>query len=254
MLQSILFLLVIATVIFLRSKLRDTPLAKLSPTHQSLIALGVLLLLLLALTGKLGLLIPLFGAVAAAFVALVSRVLPLLTPFLSRHLHEWIEGFRSQRDPSAPPHSRAQTSSVKTLFLDMSLSHGDGQIDGHIRQGPLAGQRLTSLSLSDLMDLYRYYADHDMESARLLAAFMERRFGQQWQHESKAASTGTAPLDRKEALSILGLGEDATAADIIAAHRKLIQRVHPDRGGSDYLASRINQAKDALLGPHSNQE
>ncbi|MEY2696516.1 MAG: hypothetical protein RL333_654, partial [Pseudomonadota bacterium] len=59
MLQSILFLLVIATVIFLRSKLRDTPLARLSATQQSLIALGILVLLLLALTGKLGLLIPL---------------------------------------------------------------------------------------------------------------------------------------------------------------------------------------------------
>lgn len=88
MLQSILFLLVIATVIFLRGKLRETPLARLSATHQSLIALGILVLLLLALTGKLGLLIPLFGAVAAAFIALVSRLMPLITPLLARYLPE----------------------------------------------------------------------------------------------------------------------------------------------------------------------
>ena len=53
---------------------------------------------------------------------------------------------------------------------------------------------------------------------------------------------------RAEALSVLGLQEGANADDIRAAHRRLIQQTHPDKGGSDYLAAKINQAKDVLLG------
>jgi DnaJ-class molecular chaperone len=54
-------------------------------------------------------------------------------------------------------------------------------------------------------------------------------------------------MSREEALSILGLKADAGREDIIAAHRRLMQKVHPDRGGSDYMAAQINKAKDILL-------
>jgi curved DNA-binding protein CbpA len=55
-------------------------------------------------------------------------------------------------------------------------------------------------------------------------------------------------MSRKEAFSVLGLQEGASAADIRAAHRRLILQTHPDKGGSSYLAAKINQAKDILLG------
>ncbi len=54
-------------------------------------------------------------------------------------------------------------------------------------------------------------------------------------------------MTRDEAFEILGLKPDATRDDIIKAHRKLMARVHPDKGGSDYLASSINQARKILL-------
>lgn len=54
-------------------------------------------------------------------------------------------------------------------------------------------------------------------------------------------------MDRAQALAILGLGDDASEEDIVAAHRSLMQKFHPDRGGNDYLASQLNAAKDLLL-------
>jgi len=56
-------------------------------------------------------------------------------------------------------------------------------------------------------------------------------------------------MSRREALRILGLGEDADQEAIRLAHRRLLQKLHPDRGGSDYLAQRINEARDRLSEP-----
>lgn len=58
---------------------------------------------------------------------------------------------------------------------------------------------------------------------------------------------GNQVLTDQEALSILGLKKGASKHDIIVQHKRLIQKLHPDRGGSDYLAARINQAKDTLI-------
>ena len=60
-----------------------------------------------------------------------------------------------------------------------------------------------------------------------------------------AAAVGMA---REEALQVLGLSEGATAEEIRAAHRRMMKNYHPDHGGSDHLAAKINQAKDVLLG------
>jgi curved DNA-binding protein CbpA len=56
-----------------------------------------------------------------------------------------------------------------------------------------------------------------------------------------------AQMDIEEALAVLGLQKGASAEDIRSAHRHLMQQVHPDQGGNDYLAAKINQARDILL-------
>ena len=91
----------------------------------------------------------------------------------------------------------------------------------------------------------------DADSAQLLASYLEQRFpdepgaNENAQYQDSGHSSG---LTRAEALSVLGLADDATDEDIVSAHRTLIQKLHPDRGGNDYLAAKINEAKDFLLG------
>jgi hypothetical protein len=63
-----------------------------------------------------------------------------------------------------------------------------------------------------------------------------------------AAEFGTRTMSEAEALEVLGLGADAEESEINESHRRLMQLIHPDRGGSAYFAVKVNQAKDILLG------
>ena len=244
MIHAVLFILIILTLLFLRTKLRKTPLAKLSPLQQTLAALGLLIFLLLALTGKLGLLIPLVGAVAAAFVALASRMMPILGPMIFQRLPEWLDGFRrgssaDQQDHEGKVRGR---STVRTAYLIMELDHESGQIHGSILDGPYQGQTLDQLPINALVEIYKLYHRDDPESARLLAAYIEQ------QHGERQGRVGDMPeMNRSEALQILGLSDNASESEILAQHRSLIQKLHPDRGGSNYLAARINKAKETLV-------
>jgi hypothetical protein len=159
-------------------------------------------------------------------------------------------GFLGRRWGSQPSSSSGQTSNVRTSWLEMELDHESGEMRGTILQGAHNGQRLADLDQNGLISFYDE-AD-DPETRRLLEAYLERRFGAGWRprEEAKDEPPPHAPtgMTRREALKVLGLEEGATADEIRAAHRRLMLQNHPDKGGSDYLASKINEAKDFLLG------
>jgi len=141
-------------------------------------------------------------------------------------------------------------SEVETRFLKMALQHESGDMDGEILDGPFRGRFLSSLGFEQLMDLLRLCWQEDEPSSRVLEAYMDRLYPD-WRERAQDKGNPSAqggPMSRQEALDVLGLAEGACEEDIKDAHHRLMSGLHPDHGGSTYLASKINQAKDVLLG------
>jgi len=147
--------------------------------------------------------------------------------------------------------SPGQTSRVATSVLAMELDHDSGSMEGEVLQGPLKGRRLSSLRPEELQTLHRLCAAAGDQSQALYEAWLDRtRAGwrEQWGGgERKRSSASGARMSRDEALAVLGLQKGADSQAIRAAHRRLMKDFHPDHGGSDYLAAKINEAKDVLL-------
>lgn len=146
--------------------------------------------------------------------------------------------------------SPGQASRVATSVLSMELDHDSGNIDGTVLDGPFKGRALSSLSAGELQSLHRHCMTVPDQSRALLEAWLDRSrssWREEWGGQERASKTGGGAMTQKEALAILGLQEGAGSDAIRAAHRRLMKDFHPDKGGSDYLASKINEAKDLLL-------
>ena len=149
--------------------------------------------------------------------------------------------------------SPGQSSRVRSRFLDMTLDHDSGELTGRIVAGPDAGHALDEFDLPQLAVMMTGF---DAESVSLLESYLDRRFPAWRQNaqgntagwQSRATSSGK--MTDEEAYQILGLQPGATRADIGRAHRALMKKLHPDQGGSTYLAARVNEAKDTLLRTH----
>jgi uncharacterized membrane protein len=142
-----------------------------------------------------------------------------------------------------------QRTEVRTTFLQAWIDHASGDVGGTVLAGRFAGRPLDVLGDGELLDL-REECARDADSLRVLEAYLDRRLGADWRAARQAPPQGgpRADMTRDEALAVLGLEQGATAEEIRAAHRRLIQRMHPDVGGTADLAARINRAKDVLLG------
>lgn len=147
-----------------------------------------------------------------------------------------------------------QTSRVRSPFLDMQLDHDSGRLTGQIIAGPHAGRDLDAFDLGGLLAMVPAF---DAESVALLESYLDRRFpawrqnaqGDPAAGQRRAASSGK--MTAEEAYQILGLQPGAGRDDISRAHKSLMKKLHPDQGGSTYLAARVNEAKDTLLRTHN---
>ncbi|HTP75659.1 MAG TPA: DnaJ domain-containing protein [Rhizomicrobium sp.] len=164
--------------------------------------------------------------------------------------HVWPGGWPHYNFPGRS-RSTGQSSGVRTAWLDMELDHDSGDMSGTVLKGAHAGRRLDQLKQDDVVALYNEAAADDPESARLLEAYLDRTFGGDWRGRNHAEDTkperATTGMSRAEALKVLGLEEGASDDEIRAAHRRLMLQNHPDKGGTDYIAAKINEAKDVLL-------
>ncbi len=213
------------------------------------LAAGVLLLLLL--TGRIHYL----AALAAAVIPFVKKL-----PTLLRYI-PLFKYLKQQAQASKGPTAGNQ-SSVETSLLNMTLDHDTGEMDGEVLDGPFKNHRLRNMSQQQLFQLYQLAVDQYRDSIAVLDAFLDRHLGQNWRRQAERQNyhfdeQGTGPQEGAEmsvsqALQILGLEEGATKEQIHEAHRRLMQKLHPDRGGSNFLAAQVNQAKDILLKNNPN--
>ncbi len=199
----------------------------------SAIVIGGALLVYLGATGRLTL---------AAWIA--AALLPLLM--------RWRAFGRMARSFRGP--SPGQTSDIQTRYLRMQLDHDTGELRGTVLEGRFQGRYLEEMTLAEQVELLQECRVHDEQSAQILETYLDRVQGGAWrgggsssQGESARAQSGPS-ISRDEAFEILGLKPGAGADEIREAHRNLMQKNHPDHGGSTYLAAKINQAKELLLG------
>jgi len=148
--------------------------------------------------------------------------------------------------------SKGQASRVRSSMLEMELDHDSGKMRGRFTAGPHQGRELNSI---DVASLARLLPSLDEESRALLLAYLDRRDPAWREHaQGDPAARRAAPFGGKmteeEAYQILGLQPGASAEDVSRAHRSLMKKLHPDQGGSTYLATRVNEAKDVLTRRH----
>jgi hypothetical protein len=225
--------------------LRNQPPGQQKPAILKLVIIaGVVMVVLMAITGRL----PILFAALAFLFPLVRRILPSL-------LMGRLSGLMGSGQAKAQPGNQ---SNVSSDILKMTLDHDSGDMTGEIVKGPMAGRELADLAESEFIELLQHCRDEDEDSARLLESYLDRRFGDSWRTDDPAGDDGAQDSEREnsnsggsltdsEALDILGLKAGANRDEIIQAHRRVMQKMHPDRGGSNYLAARVNEAKERLL-------
>jgi len=185
---------------------------------QTVVSVGAATLatgvIVLAATGRLNWIVAVLTALYPFGRLLVPRVLT-----------------RLRQSRQRKPASDSQHATTESQYFRMTLHHATGHMDGEVKLG-------SKKLLGEIQDY---------DSQRLLETYLDHHHPD-WRHESgRTGAQAAAGMTRSEALEALGLVDGASHAEIVAAHRRLIQRLHPDRGGSTYLAALLNRAKDILL-------
>ena len=213
---------------------------KIGKIKIALIVLG-LLFMIMAVTGRVN---GIFAVIGAAMTQ-VMRIMPLLIRFFPQ-IRQMLDG--------GSPFGAGQTSKLRSATLIVTVEHSSGKMNGEILTGEFAGKRLSDLSPDEHATLLEYCQRQDKNAARLLLAYLARtrggRYGNADTGSSGSAGGSTHPdtqMSISEASEVLGIDQNADRDTIIEAHRRLMHRMHPDKGGSNYLAAKINAAKKTLI-------
>ncbi len=227
---------------------RNLPAGQRKPAILKLLVIGTVAgVSVLALTGRFYLVV----ALLAGLFPLFRRLLPGLL------MGKIFRGFGLPGMGAGRRSARAgNRSRVTSEMLEMTLDHDSGDMSGKVLKGPFSGMELADMEESEFIELLQYCRDNDEDSVRLLESYLDRRFGESWREDDAADGQAhgeekagrSSGLTRAEALEILGLEPGASREEVVQAHRQMMQKMHPDRGGSTYLASLINEAKDVLNG------
>lgn len=218
-------------------------------------------LLLIVDPRKLAQVIRLVFAIAmlglALFLSVTGRLfwgLPLIF-IAAGFFQRWFLMQRGQSSAAGSRPNNGQTSDVNTRYLRMTLNHDTGEVTGIILIGRYSGRQLVDLKDTELLDLLTECNKEDAESAQLLETWLDRVKGSDWRRnifgeefeEKSGSGQSTTKMSLEEAREILGVASTVTAEEVREAHRRLMLKLHPDKGGTSYLAAKINQAKDSLL-------
>jgi len=147
-------------------------------------------------------------------------------------------------------------SRIRSAMIEMEIDHATGAVEGSVLVGSLAGRRLSSLDPQGLRRLYEECCALDPQGVPLLEAYLDRRFAG-WRENAQGdrdtrtrTQAHSGVMTKEEAYQILGLQPGASLDEIRKAHRTLMKKLHPDQGGTAYLAARVNEAREVLLGRH----
>ena len=215
--------------------------------------LAGLLLLYLGFTGRLHPVAAIVGA-ALPFLTRVTSLVTRGAQFAAMFRFLKNMGLGAGATAAGAPNP-PDTSEIRSRYIHMVLFHDTGLIDGTVLEGQFENAKLSQLELAQLIDLLKEI-QNDQDSMNLLIAYLEREHPD-WQSEAdirKPPPASDTTMDEAQALDILGLDADASRNDVIQAHRRMMQKMHPDRGGSTYLAAKINAAKEILLTTRPSDE
>ena len=152
---------------------------------------------------------------------------------------------------------KPKVSRVRSAMIEMELDIETGSMNGMVLAGPKEGRLLDELTRPDCEELLQTCLRDDPDGARLLEAYLDRRFpgwrpaGQDDGDPGANGSRRTGAMTEQEAYEVLGLTKAATREDITRAHRTLMKKLHPDHGGTTSLAARVNEAKEVLMRRHT---
>jgi hypothetical protein len=231
--RLIVILALLALLFFLLKRFNRLSKEKQKKISKTVIfsALG-LLLVVLVLSGRLSWVFAAAGAVLPLIPRLMRFALsfgPTVWPYLKR--------FQQNRQGH-----------MQSRFIKLQIDMLSGELKGEVLEGEQAGQKLQDLTLSQLQQLLQTYQSEDIDSANLLQAYLNRVHpGWSGADSGSTYTPSNSQMTEQQAREILGVSAEADKKEIGKAHKRLMQKLHPDRGGSDYLAVQVNQARDLLI-------